>query len=599
MFRSGIRARLRLALAFVVVALGGLWLLTDHFQQKVLLDTGLRRELDALHFSLPALREAEKDFVIHHRESAAEEFRTVQAAFEVRARSLIRALQASGRDPSGLAQVVDDMASYRGAFERITDRLLAIGLHYGQGAYAELETNARQIATIVESHPALMAQLLLLRSHEKDFLLRREPTYSVKFATAISDFRGQVFFSDLDNASMAALQGALNRYYANFQDMVQKEIDIGLDADKGLTGDLRRLMDDTEQNFERTRSMLDRELDADVARAATLSRAVIPGVALLMLLLLTWNSRGISRSLVAARSVVRRLTDGDLETPVEVDRRDEIGTLLLGLEDMRARLQESTAALRTENAVRARQAQLAAVLQGEKDPEQLAGDTLTHLARALNCVVGAFYGREGDSLRLLAGYGMEARPDVGTLAAGETLAGQAMLTLTPRLLHDVPGGYLAVSSACGSASPATLLVLPLVWNSRVWGVLELGSFEPLPDDTEEFAVLAGEAIAVSLQAAGARVQAARLLAQAHAREAQAAAQHAALEDANARLAVQSESLRASESRLQAQQVQLQSQQEELRVMNEELEEQSRLLHQRTRDLERRNADLERQLRQAC
>ncbi|WP_425578297.1 ATP-binding protein [Streptomyces albiaxialis] len=87
-------------------------------------------------------------------------------------------------------------------------------------------------------------------------------------------------------------------------------------------------------------------------------------------------------------------------------------------------------------------------------------------------------------LSYVAGYGTSAFEQDARLvpgAPGQGLVAQVAAQKRRLLLTDVPTGYLPIASGLGSAPPACVVILPLMYQDRVLGVLELASFSPFSD----------------------------------------------------------------------------------------------------------------------
>jgi GAF domain-containing protein len=124
-------------------------------------------------------------------------------------------------------------------------------------------------------------------------------------------------------------------------------------------------------------------------------------------------------------------------------------------------------------------ARIAGLIQGHRDLASVAELIMTELIPVIGAQHGAFFLAEsidGETrLRLIAGYGMPsgAGPAI-QFRLGEALIGQAATTKQPIMVTDVPAGYVRISSGLGEAAPASLIVVPIVFEDRVLGVLEAG-----------------------------------------------------------------------------------------------------------------------------
>src|SRR5947209_8231961 len=193
--------------------------------------------------------------------------------------------------------------------------------------------------------------------------------------------------------------------------------------------------------------------------------------------------------------------------------------------------------------------------------------TLSELAPVVAAQQGVLYtfdnSEEEVQLKLLASYGHTAHDAVRpALALGEGLIGQCAIEKQQILLSSVPTDYIRISSGLGDSAPATLVVLPVLFEGTVKAVLELASFERFSPTHMAFLDQLMESIGIVLNTIEANTRTEDLL-------------------------KQSQSL-ATE---------LQVRQRELTRSNAELEEKAKLLADQNVEVERKNREVE-QARQA-
>ena len=85
-----------------------------------------------------------------------------------------------------------------------------------------------------------------------------------------------------------------------------------------------------------------------------------------------------------------------------------------------------------------------------------------------------------------------------TVKIGQGLVGQTYLEKKTTLLTNIPDQYVIITSGLGEATPANLLLIPLIFNEQVMGVLELASFTTWPPYQVDFLESVGEIIASSI-----------------------------------------------------------------------------------------------------
>src|SRR6202008_525009 len=84
---------------------------------------------------------------------------------------------------------------------------------------------------------------------------------------------------------------------------------------------------------------------------------------------------------------------------------------------------------------------------------------------------------EDTVLRLVAGYGYEQDSDVPvSFKWGQSLIGQCAREKQGQMISDVPEGYLRINSSLGKAAPATIVVLPVLFEGEAKAVIEFASF---------------------------------------------------------------------------------------------------------------------------
>src|SRR5207253_1442929 len=207
------------------------------------------------------------------------------------------------------------------------------------------------------------------------------------------------------------------------------------------------------------------------------------------------------------------------------------------------------------------------MLQGQKDLHTVCRLILTELAPVVSAQHGLFYvldsGRGQSRLTLLASYGFMGESALGSkLELGEGLIGQCAVDMAKIHLSNVPPDYLKISSGLGAAPPENILVLPVIFEGRVKGVLELASFARFSAAHEAFLDQLTESIGIVINTIEANTRTEDLL-----KQSQSLAQE------------------------------LQSRQEELQQTNQELQEKAGLLAHQNQEVERKNQEVE-QARQA-
>ncbi|MFD5394553.1 HAMP domain-containing protein, partial [Streptomyces sp. NPDC127097] len=186
----------------------------------------------------------------------------------------------------------------------------------------------------------------------------------------------------------------------------------------------------------------------------------------------------------AIAEVASAVTQGDMSGSITVDAQGEVAALKNNINLMVANLRETT---RAKDWLESNLARIASLMQGHRDLVEVADLILRELTPLVNAQFGAFFLAEagaepGEGLELIAGYGTgqpEGRRSLPRLRLGTPgwgLITQAAMEKKRIVVEAVPPDYITISSGLGASAPASIVILPVLFEDQVLGVIELASF---------------------------------------------------------------------------------------------------------------------------
>lgn len=270
----------------------------------------------------------------------------------------------------------------------------------------------------------------------------------------------------------------------------------------------------------------------------------------------------LTRQVRAIGDVATAVTKGDLTQAITVEARGELAVLKDNLNQMILELAKTTRANEQQDWLKTNLARFTRMLQGQRDLLSVAKQVLSELAPVVGAQFGAFYmARKRDDrtvLQLFASYAYKDRKNLSNVfELGEGLVGQAAMERSRICVDNVPPAYVAISSGLGEATPITLVVVPIVFESEVKGVIELASFKSFSRIELDFLDQLLESLGIVVATIEATMRTDELL-----RQSQGLTEE------------------------------LQAQQEELQQTNEELEEKAKQLTQQKQEVEAKNQQIE-------
>ncbi|MFF4268756.1 HAMP domain-containing protein [Streptomyces sp. NPDC001536] len=194
----------------------------------------------------------------------------------------------------------------------------------------------------------------------------------------------------------------------------------------------------------------------------------------------------------AIAEVASAVAQGDMSRSITVETQGEVTELKDNINLMVANLRETT---RAKDWLESNLARLAALMQGHRDLMEVADLLLRELTPLVNAQYGAFFladpDEDGASLRttvpakglaFIAGYGSAqgATVETGGLPV-HGLVRQAAREKKRILVEEAPPDYIKINSGLGEAAPTSVVIIPILFEDKLLGVIELASFSRFSD----------------------------------------------------------------------------------------------------------------------
>ncbi|MFI6661974.1 HAMP domain-containing protein [Streptomyces sp. NPDC050523] len=286
----------------------------------------------------------------------------------------------------------------------------------------------------------------------------------------------------------------------------------------------------------------------------------------------------LTRQVRAIARVATAVTRGDLNLKIDVDASGEIQELQDYINKMIANLRDTTIANKEQDWLKGNLARISALMQGRRDLQDVASLIMSELTPVVSAQHGAFFvamplvdgkdlsaeSEDAYELRMLGSYGYSMGSMPTSFRPGEALIGTAAEEKRTILVENAPSGYLKISSGLGEAPPAQVIVLPVLFEGKVLGIIELASFTPFTQIQKDFLNQIAEMIATSVNTISVNTKTEQLL-------------------------KQSQELT---EQLRERSAELENRQKALQASNAELEEKAELLAQQNRDIEVKNTEIE-------
>lgn len=200
----------------------------------------------------------------------------------------------------------------------------------GKGLFRE---SAHRLEKMIKQHyvPDLDRNILQLRRHEKDYLLRGESKYVESALQMILIIQNQVKGSQIDSQTKSLINKLLNNYQSDFLALVEqnKKI-INLVADMEIAAsNINQLVKNNVTTSNQTMVDMTQQINSSTSEQVTIMSWIVFIAVVLGIYFAVTITRNIAKPLVKMANILEDLTHTELIQPVpfQKDGRDEVNAM--------------------------------------------------------------------------------------------------------------------------------------------------------------------------------------------------------------------------------------------------------------------------------
>ena len=182
------------------------------------------------------LRRSEKDFLVGKDPSYQDRFNHDFDLTRANIEHLAAGLRDMGLDDTKVNELADRLAEYATQFQQMVELQQQIGYHHEDGYYGSMRQSIHRAERILQilGQDRLLKDMLMLRRHEKDFMLRKQAGYLEKFDSDMGVMRDDLNRAYIDHRAKREILAALNAYETDFRALAAATREMGFSSDDGL-----------------------------------------------------------------------------------------------------------------------------------------------------------------------------------------------------------------------------------------------------------------------------------------------------------------------------------------------------------------------------
>jgi methyl-accepting chemotaxis protein len=292
-----------------------------------------------LEMSMLQARRAEKDFLLRKRETDVSQHAEVASAAEAQ----IQRLQslATTAFPAELDRQVAALDSgfkrYVATFDQLAEKVRLLGLDEESGLQGSLRDAVKEAETVLETldQPELNVKMLMMRRHEKDFIMRVDDKYVGRLNDRVAEFKQfpvTLFGSTGKRDDVSSL---IDSYQSDFQKFATATLE-----ERELRSQLSNAYTEIEPVLAEIRSFLTERRDATTQELATATASIsklvvlVTGLAIVIIgLVAILVARSVGKPLAATVAALQALARGETGVVIEGrERKDEIGGIAVAFD---------------------------------------------------------------------------------------------------------------------------------------------------------------------------------------------------------------------------------------------------------------------------
>jgi len=276
---------------------------------------------------MQAVHAVEQNYLLTHNKQSRDAFYFEQDEMLGELEELNEIMSQLGLDTVLLDKLLHDMNKVTLHFTELEQLEQQVGLNENEGIRGRMRNAIHFVEKVFKETQnfQLLVEVLMLRRHEKDFLLRLHNKYVDNFQQVYNALFSAIDQANLSKTKRAEVKQNLNVYADQFSLLVDSKRKLGLSDVEGVRGKLTASMHRALEH----QSSLVKEVSEAIANARTLqSQSIFISIMILTALLIVTTlllSRNITRRLSNITEAMEHVAEGRaaLSASLPADGRDE------------------------------------------------------------------------------------------------------------------------------------------------------------------------------------------------------------------------------------------------------------------------------------
>ncbi|HRX30676.1 MAG: GAF domain-containing protein [Bacteroidales bacterium] len=441
---------------------------------------------------------------------------------------------------SQIQSIKNSVSSYNNHFNELKELAIKRGFK-DFGLEGELRNQIHRVEATINKKIdyRLLSDMLMLRRHEKDYIIRRDTSYIVKFDKA---YKEALSYSTLKyGGETGEIATLLKNYYKLFHTYTDIDKQIGLNEKQAQRAILNSVSQNLAVQIKGLKDSLAEKINSQGKKVYTTILILVFVISALLLFILTTISRHISKTVKSIQKTIKKLGAGELPPSIKISGKDEFsgieksinelstalrntrdfaievgngnfysevnvfgnsGELGSRLLEMRKKLlevareqEQNLAENKRRNWLNENLAKMANLLRAQyAKTEDLCFDFIRYIIKTTDALQGGVYLIKTDQesnlphIDLTTSFALDRRKYLQKrFDIHEGLVGACIYEKDIIFITDIPKDYTHITTGLGQANPSCILLAPLITDmNEVIGCIEVASYKLIEPIQVEF-----------------------------------------------------------------------------------------------------------------
>ena len=296
----------------------------------ILSDT--RENVGKIERDMLTLRRHEKDFLSRLDPKYVARFHDTQNELNSTLITLSQNLEKAGLNNAEIPALTESLNAYNEIFSRLATVRESIGFSPKEGLYGSLRNAVHNIEDAASEYNdyEVLYQILMLRRHEKDFMLRHDEKYITRFNDRIQELNVL-----LNQRGFINMLKDSDQYKADFNALAEAEKQVGLTETLGLRNNMRTRVHSAEEMMTSMDAFILEETTSAYQQASVILIVSSLFIITIMVIALSLISRAIYKPIQLITHKISKISaDLDLSTQVNYKAENELGILSMAFDKL-------------------------------------------------------------------------------------------------------------------------------------------------------------------------------------------------------------------------------------------------------------------------